>query len=973
MSEYKETLNLLQTPFPMKGDLPRREPALVERWAAQRVYARMRAAAAGRPPFVLHDGPPYANGDIHIGHAVNKVLKDIVLKSRFAAGYDAQWIPGWDCHGMPIEHRIEQLHGRGLPPEAVQRLCREYAFEQTERQRRDFLRLGLLGDWPHAFRTMDFRTEANELRFLERIRARGLLYRGQKPVNWCVDCQSALAEAELEYARKTSVAIHAGLRVRDPVDFASRFRRRPVLDKPAMLVVWTTTPWTIPGNAAAGVRADAPYGLYDTPGALIVVAQPLADALFASLGVDHALCALARGRELVGLALGQPFFAGRDVPVVEAEFVTLDAGTGIVHLAPAHGAEDAELCRRLGIAGENVVDGAGRFAADLPEIGGLPLADGIARIVAKLRADGTLVREAAFEHAYPHCWRHKTPILFRSTPQWFIGMDIECEQGEADPGRADVTEEAGATGEARKVGKAEEAKEAEEAEEAGPAKTLRASARDAIADVPFYPPSARQRMEAMIDGRPDWCVSRQRTWGVPLPYFVRRDDRSLHPRSARLVEAVAARVERDGIAAWSRLRPAELGVDENAYEKLSDTLDVWFDSGSIHATVYRDAARADTGGYPADLYLEGADQHRGWFGASLMTGCAADGRAPFRAILTHGFVVDGAGRKMSKSLGNTVSPQRIADTRGADILRLWIASTDYAAEMSISDEILERVVETYRRMRNTLRFLLQNVADFDPRDDAVPAGQLLDVDRYALARCREFVDACRSAYARYDFLAVTRLAHGYCAEELGGFYLDALKDRLYASVADGVERRAAQTALHSVLANLLISIAPILSFTAEEAWTVFAGDERDSVFLHTWDEYAPPPDDAALARWAHVRALRPHVTKALEEARGAALIGRSSEAELVVRAPRDVLDALAPLHGELAAVFIVAGVTLETADQIAVAVARTPLARCERCWRHEPSVAAHASGDALCARCRHALSRRARAERSEPRAAVGSR
>ncbi|WP_029444404.1 class I tRNA ligase family protein, partial [Burkholderia pseudomallei] len=597
----------------------------------------------------------------------------------------------------------------------------------------------------------------------------------------------------------------------------------------------------------------------------------------------------------------------------------------------------------------------------------LPLADGIARIVAKLRADGTLVREAAFEHAYPHCWRHKTPILFRSTPQWFIGMDIECEQGEADPGRADVTEEAGATGEARKVGKAEEA------EEAGPAKTLRASARDAIADVPFYPPSARQRMEAMIDGRPDWCVSRQRTWGVPLPYFVRRDDRSLHPRSARLVEAVAARVERDGIAAWSRLRPAELGVDENAYEKLSDTLDVWFDSGSIHATVYRDAARADTGGYPADLYLEGADQHRGWFGASLMTGCAADGRAPFRAVLTHGFVVDGAGRKMSKSLGNTVSPQRIADTRGADILRLWIASTDYAAEMSISDEILERVVETYRRMRNTLRFLLQNVADFDPRDDAVPAGQLLDVDRYALARCREFVDACRSAYARYDFVAVTRLAHGYCAEELGGFYLDALKDRLYASVADGVERRAAQTALHSVLANLLISIAPILSFTAEEAWTVFAGDERDSVFLHTWDEHAPPPDDAALARWAHVRALRPHVTKALEEARGAALIGRSSEAELVVRAPRDVLDALAPLHGELAAVFIVAGVTLETADQIAVAVARTPLARCERCWRHEPSVAAHASGDALCARCRHALSRRARAERSEPRAAVGSR
>ncbi|MDN7674468.1 isoleucine--tRNA ligase [Burkholderia oklahomensis] len=918
MSEYKETLNLLQTPFPMKGDLPRREPAFVERWAAQRVYERMRAAAAGRPPFVLHDGPPYANGDIHIGHAVNKVLKDIVLKSRFHAGYDAQWVPGWDCHGMPIEHRIEQQNGRGLSAETVQRLCREYAFEQTERQKRDFLRLGLLGDWPHAFRTMDFETEANELRFLERIRRRGLLYRGQKPVNWCVDCQSALAEAELEYAQKTSIAIHAGLRVRSPVDLASRFRCHPVVDKPASLVIWTTTPWTIPGNAAAGVRADALYGLYDTPDALLVVAHALGDELLASFGIDHELCAQAPGRDLVGLALEQPFFGERDVPVVAAEFVTLDAGTGIVHLAPAHGAEDAELCRRLGIGGENVVDGAGRFVADLPGIGGLPLDEGVARIVARLRADGALLREAKFEHAYPHCWRHKTPILFRSTPQWFIAMD------------------------------------------GGPGKTLRETARDAIADVPFYPPSARQRMAAMIDGRPDWCVSRQRTWGVPLPYFVRRGDRSLHPDTARLVDEVAARVEREGIAAWSRLRPGELGVDEAEYEKLSDTLDVWFDSGSIHATVYRDPKRLNVRGYPADLYLEGADQHRGWFGSSLMTGCAADGRAPFQAILTHGFVVDGSGRKMSKSLGNTVSPQQIAGTRGADILRLWIASTDYAAEMSISDEILDRVAETYRRIRNTVRFLLQNVADFDPADDAIPADRLFDVDRYALARCRDFVEQCRGAYARYDFMSVTRLAHGYCADELGGFYLDALKDRLYASVGDSVERRSAQTALRIVLTNLLISIAPILSFTAEEAWAASVGSERDSVFLHTWDEHAPPPldDRAVLARWKHVRSLRPHLTKALEEARGAGLIGRSSEADVVVRAPRGTLDALAPLRGELAAVFIVAGVTLEAGDEIAVAVTRTRLARCERCWRHESTVGARAGDDPLCERCRQALSRR---------------
>ncbi|MBN8752341.1 MULTISPECIES: isoleucine--tRNA ligase [Variovorax] len=918
MPDLKDTLNLLKTPFPMKGDLPTREPELVKRWAEQRVYERMRAAAAGRPPFILHDGPPYANGDIHIGHAVNKVLKDMVFKSRFFDGFDSQWIPGWDCHGMPIEHRIEQTNGRGLPTEQVQQLCRDYALQQTQSQKKDFLRLGLLGDWDRAFRTMDFETEANEIRFLDRIRQRGLLFRGQKPVNWCVDCQSALAEAELEYAPKRSTTAYVGLLALDAVDFASRFKCQPMPGKQARLTIWTTTPWTLPGNVAVGLDPRASYGLYDTPNGMLVMAAETGGKLLAGLGIDHELCAVAPGLDLVGLRLKHPLL-DTEVPLVAADFVSLDTGTGLVHLAPAHGAEDFELCRSLGIGGENVIDGAGRFVAGLPMVGGMGLEEGSKLILDMLQADGSLLKQERIEHSYPHCWRHKTPILFRSTTQWFIGMDRR------------------ATGDTR---------------------TLRETAREAIRDVPFYPASGRSRMEAMIDGRPDWCVSRQRTWGVPLPFFVRRSDKSLHPQTARLVEEVALRIEREGISAWTRLKPADLGVDEAEYEKLSDTLDVWFDSGSIHATVYRDARRPDAHGYPADLYLEGSDQHRGWFGSSLMTGCAADARAPFKAVLTHGFAVDGDGKKMSKSLGNTVSPQQVASTRGADIIRLWIASTDYSTDISVSEEILDRVVEMYRRIRNTIRFLLLNVSDFDATADCMRAQDLESVDQYAMLRCRELAEQCRKSYREYDFVAVTRLLHGYCADELGGFYLDVLKDRLYASARDSRERRSAQTALHAILKNLLLLTAPILSFTAEEAWAVLFKSQEDSVFVHIWDEAMPPRiDDSKVSEfWRQVRLLRPNVMKAIEDIRSSGAIGRSSEASIVIEAPVGIVESLALLGSELPSIFMVADVALKESDAVEVKVRRTSSLRCMRCWRHDATVTDDAEQKMLCGRCRTVLS-----------------
>lgn len=919
MSDLKDTLNLLKTPFPMKGDLPQREPALVERWQAQRIYARMRAAAAGRPAFVLHDGPPYANGDIHIGHAVNKVLKDMVFKSRFFDGFDAQWIPGWDCHGMPIEHRIEQMNGRGLPTQQVQQLCRDYALSQTRSQQKDFLRLGLLGDWAHAFRTMDFQTEANEVRFLDRIRQRGLLFRGQKPVNWCVDCQSALAEAELEYAPRRSTTACVGLLALDAADLASRFAWPLAGGAQPRLAIWTTTPWTLPANAAVGLDPQARYGLYDTPAGLRVLAVEAGEKMLRELGVEHALVAVARGIDLVGLRLKHPWHDGA-VPVVAADFVSLDTGTGLVHLAPAHGAEDFELCRGLGIGGDNAIDGAGRFVASLPLIGGMALEEGSQAILDTLAAQGALLGQARIAHSYPHCWRHKTPILFRSTTQWFIGMDRR------------------ATGDVR---------------------TLRETARDAIRDVPFYPASGRARMEAMIDGRPDWCISRQRTWGVPLAFFVRRSDHALHPETARLVEEVAQRIEREGLAAWTRLEPRELGVDEAVYEKLSDTLDVWFDSGSIHATVYRDPRRPDAPSAPADLYLEGSDQHRGWFGSSLMTGCAADGHAPFKAVLTHGFAVDGEGKKMSKSLGNTVSPQQVANTRGADIVRLWIASTDYATDICVSEEILDRVVEMYRRIRNTVRFLLLNLSDFDAATDAVPACDMARVDRYAMARCGEWAGHCRQGYRDYDFVAVTRLVHGYCADELGGFYLDVLKDRLYASARDGRDRRSAQTALHAILKNLLLLAAPILSFTAEEAWTVLFDTDEDSVFLHTWDEAVPPgvqEPDAVVESWRQVRQLRAHVMKAIEDVRSSGAIGRSSEASLVIEAPADLIASLAVLRGELPAIFMVAEASLKEGAKVDVHVRRTASLRCRRCWRHDATVKDDAGLQMLCDRCRTVLS-----------------
>ncbi|MCB1941881.1 MAG: isoleucine--tRNA ligase, partial [Candidatus Accumulibacter sp.] len=684
MADYKHTLNLTDTPFPMRGDLPRREPQWIAAWQESGLYQRIREASKGRPRFVLHDGPPYANGDIHIGHAVNKILKDIIVRAKTLAGFDAPYVPGWDCHGLPIEHQIEKLHGKHVPADRVRALCRAFAGEQIERQKKDFIRLGVLGDWHNPYLTLDFKTEADEIRALGAILDKGFLYQGLKPVNWCLDCQSALAEAEVEYEDKSSAAIDVAFEVHpNHGDKLARAFGLTHLRGPAFAVIWTTTPWTLPANEAVSAHPDFEYQLIETPrGALILVSE-LAEACLQRYALTGTVLASARGQALEHVLLRHPF-ESRDVAIICGRHVTVEAGTGLVHTAPAHGTDDYLIGRVYGLPVNNPVADDGRFVAGTPaltvgELAGRTVWEANPLVVQELEASGHLLRSETIQHSYPHCWRHKTPIIFRATTQWFIGMEHR-----ATPPDDSATH-----------GSEEQA-------------SLRWCAERAVDETQFFPSWGRARLEAMIRTRPDWCVSRQRNWGVPIPFFLHRETGALHPRTRELVEAVARRVEKAGIEAWFALDAGELLGDEaEQYHKMSDTLDVWFDSGATHSSVLRGSHRAQLA-YPADLYLEGSDQHRGWFQSSLLIGCAMDGRAPYNALLTHGFVVDGKGLKMSKSRGNVIAPQKIADTLGAEILRLWVAATDYSGELSISDEILKRVVESYRRIRNTLRFLLAN-------------------------------------------------------------------------------------------------------------------------------------------------------------------------------------------------------------------------------------------------------------------------
>jgi len=913
MADYKNTLNLPDTPFPMRGDLAKREPGWVQKWQQTDLYQRIRKAAAGRPKFVLHDGPPYANGDIHIGHAVNKILKDMVVKTKSLAGYDAPYVPGWDCHGLPIEHQVEKLHGKNVEPNQFRKLCRDFAQGQIERQRKDFIRLGVLGDWFDPYLTMNFRTEADIIRSLGRIQQRGYLYQGAKPVHWCVDCGSALAEAEVEYEDRVSPAIDVAFEFVDTRKLARPFGFTHLLE-PAFAVIWTTTPWTLPANQAVAVNPDLHYSLVKTGRGLLVLAEELRESSLQRYGLTGEVIGTVSGRSLEGLVLQHPFYA-REVPVILGEHVTLDAGTGMVHTAPAHGLEDYVVGSRYNLATDNPVNDAGRFYDWAEIVAGKSVWEANPIVIETLTQNQRLLKADKLQHSYPHCWRHKTPIIFRATRQWFIGMESNHAQG------------------------------------GGP--LLREIAMRAVADTHFFPGWGRARLEAMIRNRPDWCVSRQRNWGVPMALFVHKDTGELHPDTPALTEQVAAKVEQGGIEAWFSLSAEEiLGADAQQYQKVPDTLDVWFDSGTTHVSVLE---RREALAKPADLYLEGSDQHRGWFQSSLLTGCAIDGRAPYKQLLTHGFVVDGQGRKMSKSVGNVVAPQQVSDTLGADILRLWVASTDYSGEMSISQEILKRVVETYRRVRNTLRFLLANVSDFHARSDLLPVEQWLELDRYALVTTQRLQEAVMRDYAHYEFHLAAQKLHNFCSEFLGAFYLDILKDRLYTSAASGAARRSAQSALHHVTHCLLRLLAPVLSFTAEEAWEQFTGDDQDSIFLHTAYVLPAVPEAEALEqRWALVREVRALAQKELEQLRVKGDIGSSLQGEVTVEAGGEVYAALAGLGDDLRFVFITSTaevVSMQGEGQARVLVRPSTHAKCARCWHYRADVGRSAEHPELCGRC----------------------
>ena len=928
--DYRATLNLPDTPFPMRGDLARREPGWVRQWSEQGVYRRLRAVRRGAAKFILHDGPPYANGQIHMGHAVNKVLKDMIVKARQLAGFDAQYVPGWDCHGLPIENAIEKAHGRGLTRDEMQARSRAYASEQIALQMADFQRLGVLGDWPQRYATMDPANEAGQIRAFKRVIERGFVYRGLKPVYWCFDCGSSLAEFEIEYADKQSQSLDVAFACAEPERLAAAFGL-PRLPATAYAVIWTTTAWTIPANQALNLNPALDYALVETGRGLLVLAATLVERCLARYGLEGRVLATTRGERLDGLRFKHPL-AGADPaydrlsPVYLADYATADDGTGIVHSAPAYGVDDFNSCRAHGLAVDDIlnpVQGHGSYAAGFALFGGLAIWKAVPVIVEALRGAGRLLATETITHSYPHCWRHKSPVIYRAAAQWFIRMD----EGEG-------------------VFTKDKAPQ-----------TLRQMALHAIEHTRFYPESGRARLRDMIAHRPDWCISRQRSWGVPLPFFLHKDSGELHPRTMDLLDRAAEIVEAGGIEAWSRASAEDiLGAEDAAlYVKSSDILEVWFDSGSpfwhvlrgTHANVGDSLGHHDQGP-EADLYLEGHDQHRGWFHSSLLTACALYGRAPYKGLLTHGFTVDGQGRKMSKSVGNVVAPQQISSKLGAEIIRLWVAATDYSGDLAIDDKILARVVDAYRRMRNTLRFLLANISDFDPATDGVPESELLEIDRYALSRAAALQAEVLAHYQEYEFHPVVAKLQVYCSEDLGAFYLDVLKDRLYTSAPKSLARRSAQTALHQITHALLRWVAPFLSFTAEEAWKLVGHTE--SIYTETYLPL-PSPNQALLAKWGRLRELRAVVNKAIEDVRSSGSLGSSLQANLRLTLDAEDLALLRSLGDELKFVFIVSAVELQPGAQLAVQVRPASAPKCARCWHYRDDVGHDPAHPELCGRC----------------------
>ncbi len=930
-SGLRATLNLPDTPFPMRGDLPKREPGWVKQWDDAGTYQRLREARCGAPKFVLHDGPPYANGQIHIGHAVNKVLKDMIVKARQLKGLDATYIPGWDCHGLPIENQIEKTYGRKLPRAEVQTKSRAYATEQIAQQMADFKRLGVLADWAHPYRTMDFGNEAGEIRTLKQVMERGYVYRGLKPVYWCFDCGSSLAEFEIEYADKTSQSLDVAFLCVEPDRLASAFGL-PSLSKDAFAVIWTTTAWTIPANQALNLNPALEYSLVDTERGLLLLASARVEDSLNRYSLEGTVVATALGEKLDGIAFRHPLAhvdPGYDrlSPVYLADYATADDGTGLVHAAPAYGVEDFKSCVAHGMAIDDIlnpVTGSGVYDASLPLFGGQHIWKACAVIIDALRDAGRLLATATFQHSYPHCWRHKTPVIYRAAAQWFVRMD------EANDDTAGVF----ATDPA--------------------SQTLRQSALAAIDATTFYPENGRARLRDMIANRPDWCISRQRNWGVPLPFFLHQDSGELHPQTLEFMDRAAALIEQGGVEAWSQLDPRDwLGDEAARYTKSTDILDVWFDSGSTfnHVLCGSHHGAGQPEGPEADLYLEGHDQHRGWFHSSLLIACAIEDHAPYKGLLTHGFATDGQGRKMSKSLGNVVAPQSVSDKLGAEIVRLWVASTDYSGDLNIDDKILARVVDGYRRIRNTLRFLLANNSDFDVSTDAVPLSELLEIDRYALARAAQFQAEVLAHYEVYEFHPVVAKLQVYCSEDLGAFYLDVLKDRLYTTAAKSHARRSAQTALWHITNAMLRWMAPFLSFTAEEAWPIFAPGTSSSIFIETYSDTAAWTDDALLAKWSRIREVREFANKQIEAVRSAGQLGSSLQATIAITANADDHALLASLGDGLKFVTITSEAHLSPGAELAVSVAPSTATKCERCWHYRDDVGHDAAHPTICGRC----------------------
>jgi isoleucyl-tRNA synthetase len=925
MSDYKHTLNLPQTDFPMRGNLAKREPEMLKRWQDLDVYGNLRKQREGRDKFILHDGPPYANGSIHIGHAVNKILKDMIVKSRSFMGYDAPYVPGWDCHGLPIEHKVEQNIGKAgvkVDYKTFRQACRDYATKQIAGQKADFIRLGIMGEWDKPYLTMDPKVEAGIVRALGKIVAKGHLVRGYKPVYWSVVGQSALAEAEVEYQDKTSTQIDVRFTLVDQPKALSVFGT----DKGAgdvSVVIWTTTPWTIPANQAVSLNAEFQYALVQTdtgqgPERLILAAD-MVEGIMSRWGVEqYQVLATCAGADLELMVLQHPFY-DKQVPIVLGDHVSDDAGTGAVHTAPDHGMEDFEVGNTYNIGTLNLVQADGTYTSAAGELAGVHVYKADEPVCAALQREGKLVRAEKFQHSYPHCWRTKTPLIYRATPQWFISMEKE---------------------------------------------NLRANALEAIKGVRWVPGWGQNRIEAMFRQSPDWCISRQRTWGVPITLFIHKETQDLHPDTQNLIEQVAQAVEEGGIDAWYDIDAETLlGSDAASYEKVTDTLDVWFDSGVTHESVLR--VRPELGQFPADMYLEGSDQHRGWFQSSLKTSIAMNGVAPYKQVLTHGFTVDGKGHKMSKSLGNVIAPQEVMNELGADILRLWVAATDYSGEMTVSKDILRQTADGYRRIRNTARFLLSNLTGFEPDKHMVAPGDMLALDRWMVDRTLQLQNELNEDYQNYAFLRIYQKVYNFCGATLGGFYLDIIKDRQYTTQADSLARRSCQTAMYHVAEALVRWIAPILSFTADEFWQQLPGQRSETVFYETWyDGLTALPDTAELGRdyWHSMSSVKEAVNKRLEDARTRGDIKGSLSAEVTLYCDGKLAADLKHLGDELRFVLITSEADVKpmseagdaeetTLEGLRVKVAAATHAKCERCWHHRADVGQDPRYDDLCGRC----------------------